>query len=409
MTADFPAYAPSDSLQGLLQRGRGLGHVRALQDPTAAAPFVYDCIRNEQRWDSQCDQRALYHARLVRDLELPLGPLLGQLAEDEEAMWRAASVLELLALAGSAEAREGLRSYVRDGEHWVHVVESIAGAWPTAWWEDLGDVARKRTVGEADRPWASEPWDLFGIDRDPQAVRAVRADTGRDRLDTDQLLALIAAPGTTKDDMVDALRALVPRGPQPGLIPLVPLLGTADGTRPLPPVRAAVRRLGVLAVPAARGWARDGREWLARLGEQVLAAHPGPEDLPALLGELAHQEESGEWCGPDDTARRLAHLGPLAAAAVPRLRRLVKRTPHTYERADYLEAIAAIDPGGAKDLYAECLRDCEARTRLLAIAAVRADAGVRQQVVALRDDPMEDPDVRAAAAERAEGFRLQPT
>ncbi|MFD3469393.1 hypothetical protein ACFWWM_24060 [Streptomyces sp. NPDC058682] len=403
MTADFPAYAPSDSLQGLLQRGRGLGHVRALQDPAAAAPFVYDCIRREQRWDSQCDRRSLYHARLVRDLDLPLGPILGQLAEaeDEEAVWRATSVLELLALAGSAEAAEGLRGYVREGEHWVHVLESIADAWPQAWWEELGDVARERIAGEEDPPGPRVPWELFGVERLPGPSRPDRA---YEHLGTEQLLALIAAPDTTVGDKVAVLRALAPRGPQPGLLPLVPLLGHPCPGRVLPGVRAALRRLGPLAVPAARGWARDEREWLARLGEEVLADHPGPEALPRLLEELAGQLEAGEWCGPDDTARRLTGLGSVAAAAVPLLRALVLQTPHTYERADYLEAIAAIDPGAELDLYAECLQDCEARTRLLAVAAVPAGPGVRERITALRDDLMEEPEVRAAAAERAAGF-----
>lgn len=69
-----------------------------------------------------------------------------------------------------------------------------------------------------------------------------------------------------------------------GLIPLVPLLG--NGQRPLPFLWRTVDRLGVLAVPAARTWALDEREWLARLGKDVLADHPGPEALPELVAEL---------------------------------------------------------------------------------------------------------------------------
>ncbi|MFF4444595.1 hypothetical protein [Streptomyces sp. NPDC001502] len=407
MTDDTPAYAPPGSLQGLLQRGRGLGHLRALDDPAAAAPYVYDCIRREWRWDSQCDHRALYHARLVRDLGLPIGPLIDQMAGDEEALWRAASVLELLALAGDTEAAEGLRDYVRTGTHWAGVLESIATEWPRHWWEELGDVARERIADEEEPPWAREPWELFGIARDPRAPQASRPDTGRERLGTEQLLALIAAPGATGSDRTYALRTLVRRGPQPGLIPLVPLLGAPGGARPLPLVRSALRRLGARAVPAARGWAQDEREWLARLGADVLADHPGPGALPRLLRELAGHQETGQWCGPDDVARRLAHLGPVAAAAAAPLRALVHRTPHTYERADYLEAIAAVDPGTAQDLYTECLWDCEERTRLFAVAAAPAVPEVRERLAALRDDPMEDPDVRAAAAERAEGFPAQ--
>lgn len=38
------SYAHFDSVEGLLQRGRGLGAVRALQDPRGSAVFVYDGI-----------------------------------------------------------------------------------------------------------------------------------------------------------------------------------------------------------------------------------------------------------------------------------------------------------------------------------------------------------------------------
>ncbi|WP_405449399.1 hypothetical protein [Streptomyces erythrochromogenes] len=405
MTYQTPSYAPPDSLRGLLQRGRGLGHLRALDDPAAAAPYVYDCIRQEWRWDSQCDDRARYHARLLRDLGLPIGPLLDQLAGDEESVWRAGGVLELLALAGDGEAAEGLRDYVRHGEHWVGVMESIASAWPRAWWEGLREVALERIAGEEEEPWAREPWEHFGMARDPAARMAAQPDPERERLGTDALLALIGEPGTTAADQVGVLRLLAPRGPQPGLIPLVPLLGHPGVDRPLPGVRAALRRLGAHAVPAARAWARDERPWLAALGREVLDDHPGPEALPGLLRELAELRHQEEWCGPDATARRLAHIGPPAADAVPPLRALMRQTPHSYERADYLRAIAAIDPGAAEDLYKECLWDCEVRTLLIAVAAAPAtDPVVRARVVALRDDPLEDPDVRAAAAERAEGF-----
>ncbi|KJK43971.1 hypothetical protein [Streptomyces sp. NRRL F-4428] len=405
MTCETPAYAPPDSLQGLLQRGRGLGHLRALDDPAAAAPFVYDCIRREWRWDRQCDARARYHARLVRDLGLPIGPLLDQLVGDEEAVWRASAVLELLALPGDGEAAEGLRDYVRHGEHWVGVMESIAGEWPLAWWEGLREVARDRITGEEEQPWAREPWDHFGIPRNPAAQQGPQPAPVRERLGTDALLALLAEPGATPRDKAGVLRTLTRRGPQPGLIPLVPLLGLPGAGRPLPGLRAALQGLGGRAVPAARDWARDERPWLAALGQEVLDDNPGPEALPKLLRELADLRDTGEWCGPDVAARRLARLGPLAADGVRPLRALLRETPHSHERADYLRAIAAIDPGAAQDLYAECLWDCEARTLLLAVAAApAADSAVRARLAALADDPLEDPDVRAAAAQRAGAF-----
>ncbi|MGW1963903.1 hypothetical protein ACWCPD_27165 [Streptomyces sp. NPDC001935] len=85
-------YARIESLEGLLQRGRGLGAVRALRDPLEAAAFVYDGIRRDWRWDST-DDRCLYLARLVRDLGLSLTPVLRRLAGDEETCLRACDVL----------------------------------------------------------------------------------------------------------------------------------------------------------------------------------------------------------------------------------------------------------------------------------------------------------------------------
>ncbi|MFG2623248.1 hypothetical protein ACGFXC_37145 [Streptomyces sp. NPDC048507] len=394
------SYARHDTLEGLLQRGRGLGAERAWCDPGAAAPFAYDGIRRDWRWDSQTDTRYLYQARLIRDLKLSLTPVVDQLAGDEEECSRAADVLEVLALAGSDEAREGLRTYIREGEYWVSVLESVADGWPAEWWEDLGDVARARIGGEEDLPWSFEPWSRCGIEVKDHRFPP-RPSLGG--LSDKKLLALLAADGTDFNTKIDALRALAGREPAGGLIPLVPLLGTPDGRRSLPVLRRVVERLGVLAVPAARGWAVDGREWLARLGADVLADHPGPEALPGLVAELAEQWEARAWCGPDTTAKRLARFGPDAVDAVPVLWRYGRHTPHSYERADYLHALAAIDPSGLDDAYTESLWDCEERARLLGIASAPHHPQTLHRIRVLRDDPMETPEVRAAA-----GARLTP-
>ncbi|MER8233153.1 hypothetical protein [Streptomyces sp. NPDC094049] len=391
------SYARHDTLEGLLQRGRGLGAERARCDPEASVPLVYDGIRRDWTWDSQCDNRCLYQARLIWDLKLSPAPVVDQLAGDEEEGSRAADVLRLLALAGSDEARDGLRAYIRTGTYWVSVLQSVTDDWPAEWWEDLGDVARARIGGEEDLPWSAEPWTRFGIE---VPGRTFRPRPSLDGLSDEELLALLAADGTEFNKKIDALRALAGREPAEGLIPLVPSLGTRDGRRPLPLLRRAVSRLGDLAVPAARGWAVDGREWLARLGADVLADHPGPEALPGLVAELAEQWEAQAWCGPDTTAKRLARFGPEAADAVPVLWRYWRHTPHSYERADYLEALAAIDPSGLDNAYIESLWDCEERARLLAIASAPRRPQTLHRIAVLRDDPMETPEVRAAAGAR---------
>ncbi|MDT0266005.1 hypothetical protein RM844_06825 [Streptomyces sp. DSM 44915] len=357
---------------------------------------MYDGVRRDWRWD-QVDDRSWYLAWLVRELKLSRGPVIDQLAGDEEASARAGEVLESLALAGCEEAREGLREYVRTGEHWVRVLESVTARWPAEWWADLGEVARARIGGEAEPPWAAEPWTRFGI-----AVRARRFAPRPvlDGLDDEELLGLLADRATEDDVKVHALRTLRGRGPAEGLIPLVPGLGTPDGRWPLPALTRAVEDLGARAVPAARGWARDGRPWLARLGADVLADHGGPEVLPGLLAKLARQWAAPGWCGPDRTARRLARFGPKAAEAVPYLRRFWLVTPHSYERAAYLTALAAIDQGGLDLARAESLWDCEETARLLAVATAPDRPGTRGRIVESRDDPSETPEVRAAARAR---------
>lgn len=147
-------YAPAATLAGLVQRGRGLGARMAAEDPAAAAEVVYGCVRWDWRWDS-VDRRGLYLARLVRDLELPLGPVVEGLGKGEVASERAARVLGLLALDGSGEAREALRAYVKEGEHWVAALEEMACRWPVEWWDDLAEIGRERAERDPEDRWGS--------------------------------------------------------------------------------------------------------------------------------------------------------------------------------------------------------------------------------------------------------------
>ncbi|MFI0712515.1 hypothetical protein ACH4SK_18090 [Streptomyces inhibens] len=118
------------------------------------------------------------------------------------------------------------------------------------------------------------------------------------------------------------------------------------------------------------------------------------------MRELAAHEEARQWCGPDRLAAGLARFGPAAAEAAPALRRFWLCTPHSYERPAYLKALAAIDPAGLDRAYTESLWDCESNARLLGIASAPDVPRVRQRLARLRDDPMEEPEVRAAAGER---------
>ncbi|MGW2376628.1 hypothetical protein [Kitasatospora sp. NPDC001683] len=380
-------HAPAGTLAGLLQRGRGLGAVMAAEDPGAAAELVYGCVRWEWRWDSQVDDRHLYLARLIRDLELPLGPVVEVLAGGEDACGRAARVLELLALSGSVEAREALRAYIRDGEHRFDVLESVAEAWPWEWWGDLEEVVRDRSSGAEAEPAgvAEQP--------DPMAELASGA-----------LLELLADPEEPDRRKVGALRVLFGREPEVGIVPLVPSLGTADGGYPLPRLPGVIRKLDALAMPAAREWAASKARWLAWEGLAVLAEHGEEQDVPTLVAELEQDWVDRVWCGPDRMARGLARFGPGAAEAVSLLRRFWLWTPHSYERAAYLEALAAMGSAGMDQAYTESLWDCEADARLLGVEHAPDGPEVRRRLAYLRDDPIEEPEVKNAAEARLAGL-----
>ncbi|GGV26174.1 hypothetical protein GCM10010495_47610 [Kitasatospora herbaricolor] len=398
-------YEPVTTLEGLLQRGRGLGALLAVGDPQAPR-LVLACIRRDCRWDTNVDERHRCLARLVGDLGLPLAPVIALLEGGEVGHGSASEVLGLLALAGSAEAREALRAYIRDGERWMSVLESVAGSWPVADWDDLLEPVRARLVGREPEFLWHEPWlrwrDRLGLVAPPAVGRRPDALAG---LDTGRLLALIAAPGTPEGDRSDALWSLSRRSPRPSpgslapLLALVPSLGARNG-REISGLRGAVRLLGATALPAAREWAGSAEPWLALLALDVLTAHGELQDLPVLLAEFQALRARRGWCGYKDLALALARFGPAAVEAVPLLRLLWLRSPHSYERASYLTALAAIDPSGLDQVYVQSLWDCEADVRLLAVASAPDGPLVRERLARLRDDPIEDPTVRAAAAER---------
>ncbi|PBC67556.1 hypothetical protein BX265_8168 [Streptomyces sp. TLI_235] len=293
------------------------------------------------------DDRHLYLARLVRDLGLSITPLVALLDGDEDDCEHATHVLELLAKSGSVQARETLRAYVREGEHWVDLLQSVADCWPVAWWDDLADIARERLAGDQPFLWRSEPWvrwrSRFGLGPPPRPARVRDIEVGAS---AGQLLAQLADPDAGENTKAHALRLLAHRSPQPVLLALVPLLGSADGERPLPYLAPAARQLGVLAIPTAREWTAEARPWLAWIGAEVLAAHGEARDVPALIGRSAAEWEDGSWCGPRVLASGVARFGRRAAEAAPLLRRFWSHTPHSYERPAYLEALAAVDPAG---------------------------------------------------------------
>ncbi|WP_433218522.1 hypothetical protein ACQP00_12710 [Dactylosporangium sp. CS-047395] len=353
-------YLPTRTRAGALQRGLGRGAVRARQDP-AAPELVYACIRRDHRW-LPLDDRAVYLARLVRDLELPIGPIAARLfaATDETGEFtHVLRVAEALGRAGNDDMVESLRRYVQIGHYWREALGTIAAAWPANWWDDLLPVAADRltSAGRALHLPPGAPWGEWA---------------GRD----------------------ERIREAVAHGPEP-LRGLGELLSAAD----LYDDCAAQPVLDSL--PAARRAAADpgsGEYWPALC---VLAERGDESDGPALLAGLDWLDKrEDDLCGYDRLVDGLARVGGDAAVqALPRIRSLWF-SPHSYERAAYLRARLALEPDACAGALTEGLWDCEADVRLISVRRVPLDEKLERRLAYLRDDPLETLEVRAAAAER---------
>jgi hypothetical protein len=232
MTDPAPAvwyYDAPSTVTGALQHGLGRGAHRALRDP-AGAEAVFACVKRDYRWDWMVDQRALYLARLVRDLAMPVPPLLMLLREhptdnDDNTFDNTLDVLEALGRSSSRHAVDGLRQYVHDGPQWTEVLQTIASDWPRELWDDLLPVARTR-LGQRDEAdtalWRSRPWlDWAAVDESIAARLEdfqPRSEPPRpfEQHATEDLLTLLRNGGTDRQKAV--LRELNHRGPQPDLL-----------------------------------------------------------------------------------------------------------------------------------------------------------------------------------------------
>ncbi|MFI9275440.1 HEAT repeat domain-containing protein [Kitasatospora sp. NPDC052896] len=129
-----PVIAPSASLLGLLQRGRGDGQLHALAaDRDEAVAALEECVTSDPRADWQVENRSLYYARVYMELEAPLGGIERHLTcaddlldDDESRTGLALSVLGHLAAYGRRDALLLLRRYVAEGTNWAWALDELA-------------------------------------------------------------------------------------------------------------------------------------------------------------------------------------------------------------------------------------------------------------------------------------------
>ncbi|EFE70708.1 LOW QUALITY PROTEIN: conserved hypothetical protein, partial [Streptomyces viridosporus ATCC 14672] len=278
-----PVIAPSGTLLGLLQRGRGDGTLHALTAPRAEALAALNhCVLRDPRHDWQVENRSLYYARLYLDLHGGLDAIEAHLFDpedvldtDESRTGLALAVLGHLASYGRRDALELLRRYAAHGTNWAWALDELALRDDDAGLRALaapvlarfatdaeGEAELAATVRDAFEP---RPWRLWADDPRASIATRVRAAHEAGCFDRWQ-------------------RQMRPGGPRPGWSVQAVFAWAQQG----------VERPAALHVPAARclknsggprGPARDrpGRRGRPRGGPVLRPAVPRRQQRPDAL------------------------------------------------------------------------------------------------------------------------------
>ncbi|ANS63828.1 hypothetical protein SLINC_1604 [Streptomyces lincolnensis] len=252
-----PVIAPSGTLLGLLQRGRGDGTLHALTAPRAEALAALNhCVLRDPRHDWQVENRSLYYARLFLDLNGELDEIEAHLFDvvedtfdtEESRTGLALAVLGHLASYGRRDALELLRRYAASGSNWAWALDELALRDDDAGLRALAApvLARFTTDAEGEAELAAavrdsfepRPWRLWADDSRPSIATRVRAAQETGCFDRWQ-------------------RQMRPTGPRPGW-----------------------------SVQAVFEWAQQGMERGAALhvpAARCLTAVAGPEDRPEIV------------------------------------------------------------------------------------------------------------------------------
>ncbi|MFC1418825.1 HEAT repeat domain-containing protein [Streptacidiphilus cavernicola] len=425
-----PAIAPSASLLGLLQRGRGDGTLHALAaERSDALAALEECVTSDPRRDWQVENRSLYYARLYMELEAPLQGLEDHLFhvedlldEEESRTGLTLAVLGRLVGYGRRDALLLLRRYTATGSNWAWALDELAVREDDAGLEALaepvlarfadgpeGDAALRAAVRNAyePRPWhlwaqshprvaaATEqaPFDLWQrqLDRPsnapawstaavlawadaaggPEAVerRAVAAARCLDAVAGPEDLPLLLAAAAEGPDgaRCAALRHLADHDHEQA----PELVGRAaeDLSRQVADFGLATlaRMRSLRFVARARGWAADtGGGALADAAAGLLACVGTAEDAPLVVAAL-HRWVYQRGAEGDGLTVLVEGVGRLeAAAGVTALRHIYAETSCSQLRGSAARSLAATDPCFPTGAAVECLWDCEEATRELA-------------------------------------------
>ncbi|MFZ3571834.1 HEAT repeat domain-containing protein [Streptomyces sp. BH097] len=459
-----PVIAPSGTLLGLLQRGRGDGTLHALTAPRAEAlAAINHCVLSDPRHDWQVENRSLYYARLYVDLHGELDEIERHLFDPEDLLdteesrtGLALAVLGHLASYGRRDALELLRRYAAVGGNWAWALDELALRDDDAGLRALAEPVLARFPADAEAELAAvvrdafepRPWRLWAEDPRPHVGARVRAAQEAGSFDRWQRQMRPAGP--RPEWSVQAVFDWAQEGFERGAVLYVPaarcltavagpedhaeiVRAAQDGTdgarctalryladmhdpAVLDLIEAAVEAPSRAVVDAAldafermrsAAVVQRARQWAPRpdaLGAaagRMLACRGSAQDGELVLASL-REAVRGE--GPDDPA-----LWPLVdgagrlgiVCAAPVLRHIYRETASSHLRGRAARALAATDPSFAAGFAVECLWDCEESTREVAARhAETGDARVVDQLRRLAADPAEEDEVQTAVRSR---------
>ncbi|MGW6296755.1 HEAT repeat domain-containing protein, partial [Streptomyces sp. NPDC055058] len=286
-----PDIAPSGTLLGLLQRGRGDGTLHALTAPRPEALAALNhCVLNDPRHDWQVENRSLYYARLHLDLHGDLDAIEAHLFDPEDVLdteesrtGLALAVLGHLASYGRGDALALLRRYAAHGTNWAWALDELALRDDDAGLRSLagpvldrfpadpeGEAELAATVRDAFEP---RPWRLWADDPRPAVSARVRAAQETGCFDRWQ-------------------RQMRPTGPRPGWSVAAVLDWAQQGLERGAALHVpAARCLAAVAGPDDRAEivraARDGADGARCTALRYLADHHDPDALTLIEGAVA--------------------------------------------------------------------------------------------------------------------------
>jgi len=352
--------APSGTLLGLLQRGRGDGTLHALAAPRAEAlAALRQCVLHDPRRDWQIEHRSLYYARLHMELDAGLGDIekhlfhpddqLGGGADAEERTGLALSVLGHLASYGDTGALRLLRRYATSGSNWQWALDELAVRDEDAGLRSLGPavLARFPRTPEGDAGLAAAARDAF----EPRPWRLWAEDPAH----PDQADRLRRVSECTSFDRWQ--RQLHNAGPRPGWSVREILDWAQDGEDQHPPQpreAAAARCLSAVAGPEDRA--------------ELLAAARGPHEA-ARAAALRHLAERGDADALDLIELAAADPAePVARAALTSFARM-RSTAAIVRARQWSAAPDGTLPDGLVAVAAEMLACCGGRADAGAVLA----------------------------------------